>query len=670
MVLLKYKIMKNRKTTEAKKAKTQTDKILELKNITKTFLGGKIIANDNVSIDFKRNEIHALVGENGSGKSTLMNILFGLYKQDKGDIIINGEKVDMYQPGAAKHFKIGMVHQHFHLVGQFSILDNVILGQEKASVDKEEIISMKEKVSFLTKEIKTLVEKEKLQEELKEIEDIFNDKNKEKYYVKKNKNLYRVYEKKKQKLIPGKQDSKIAKLQKEINRRSEFINYHKSTVEAFRKQEKKFASKNKNHKELYQLVKEKVILNRDIEANNLVGPFGILKRDNILNRFIKIQQKYNISLDPFSKVSTLAVGQRQMVEILKVLWEEKDIIVLDEPTATLSVVEIEALLKTIKALQSEGKTIIFISHKLQEVKEIADRVSVLRKGNLIGVHKNDSKLKPADIGKLMVGKTIKLDYPKKHIKGKDILKVSNLSYRTQSGFKAVDDISFTVKEGEIFGLAGIEGNGQEEVIKMLTNLRKPMEGSITYKGKLLTDKKSYKLNGVKRRELMSHSPIDRLKHGVVPQKDLRFNAKISDYDTNFFASKKNKDGVKISKFTDKIINGLKVDGAFNHQVELRNLSGGNQQKFVVGRELYRDHEIFIAGHPTRGLDISAIDNIYKQMIKNSKGKATILYSLEISELVSVCDRMAIMYKGKIVDIIDPKTVSMDEISRMMIGVKS
>ncbi len=663
--------MENRKKTEAKKAKTHTDNILELKNITKTFLGGKIVANDNVSIDFKRNEVHALVGENGSGKSTLMNILFGLYKQDKGEIIINGEKVDMYQAGAAKHFKIGMVHQHFHLVDEFSVLENVILGQERASVNEEEIEQMKKSLSSLNEEIDSLVKDKKLEEVYYELNDLLKDKNKEKYYIKKNKNLHRVYEKKQQKLNPGKQDKKIERYQKEIDRRSEWVAYHSKVVEILRNKESKLASKNKDNKKLFELLKNRLIIERDIEANDLVGRFGILKRNNLLNRFIKIQQKYNISLDPFAKVSTLAVGQRQMVEILKVLWEEKDIIVLDEPTATLSVVEIEALLKTIKSLQEEGKTIIFISHKLQEVKEIANRISVLRKGVLMGVYKNDSKLKPADIGKLMVGKTIKLDYPKRKINGKNTLEVKNITYRTKSGFKALDNISFQVKEGEIFGLAGIEGNGQEEVVKILTDLRKPREGEIFFKGKLLTDKSGYKYNGLQRRNFESHVPIDRLQYGVVPAMDLEFNAKLTDFDTDFLtAGKKKISKVELAKFTDEIIKGMKVDGAFNHQVELRNLSGGNQQKFVVGRELYRKHELFIAGHPTRGLDISAIDNIYRQMIKNSKGKTTILYSLEISELIAVCDRMAIFYKGKIVDIVNPKEVSLEKISRMMIGEAS
>ncbi len=1033
---------KKASTSEKAEVATSTqnenlDLILELKNITKTFLGGKIVANDDVSLSFARNEVHAIVGENGSGKSTLMNIIFGLYKQDKGDIFLNGKKVDMYQSGAAKKYKIGMVHQHFHLVDAFTVLENVILGQEeltKSKKEKKQIKGLKQELKEIKKELRTLYKldsmriehdtdktleisfedqrlglsnsKHDLEDELRQEEeklaklvealksekeihlafkkDKSKAKNPESYdelmsildnvhaaealviakkeevlilkekindlqtdinilekensskkkktslklkesdtnfiagvlklihlrhdaqiEIEKQENIIKELKNERAKLsFSDKHDIKRSEqIQEEITDRKVVIKEEKAALELIENYE--HGAVNADQNRAIELAERQYIVERDLALLDakLTGHFGKIKKEDALKRLKEIQLKYNVHLDPYAKVETLAVGQRQMVEILKVLWEEKDIIVFDEPTATLSVVEIDALMLTIEALKAEGKTIIFISHKLKEVKALADRVSVLRKGVMMGTHDNTDALKPADIGKLMVGKTIELDYPARKIANKPLIKVENLTYKTHTGFRAVDNVSFEIHEGEIFGLAGIEGNGQEEIVKILTDLRKPYRGSISMsretskketkqlmkeraqieadriieeanrkekeltveflerkikantkdeirdaklhaldlrskvvalegekpgKAKLkeiehglkkdillikknehelikelhshkkakelkaeiveihklaklkaksvvaevaarikkkdidervwdvLTDSdKGYHLSGLERRKIQSHVPIDRLKHGVVPMKDLEFNARISDYDTHFFkhatkeekavltdkneikfntilreqqehleefnaaivtieeqitaltAEKQTKEvkaklselnkklndyksdikilesGIKhnesrkkenysklmnpVYRFTEQIIEGMKVDGAFNHQVELRNLSGGNQQKFVVGREMYRDHKIFVAGHPTRGLDISAIDHIYKSMIKNSEGKATLLYSLEINELLAVCDRVAIMYHGKIMDIVNPKEVTLEEVSRMMIG---
>lgn len=810
--------------------KENLDLILELKNITKTFLGGKIVANDDVSLSFIRNEIHAIVGENGSGKSTLMNIIFGLYKQDKGDIFLNGKKVDMFKSGATKKYKIGMVHQHFHLVEAFTVLENVILGQEEITKTKKEKLKIKELKNEL-KEIKAelrrlrKLDSMKIEHKNTGTKDVESDTNfvagvlkilklRHKAYVEieKEENIIKELKTERAKLSEdNKNDSKrIEEINDEILDRKDVIAEEKHAIELVGSYEG--TAQNEDQSKAVELAERQFTAQRELDLIdvNLTGNFGKINIKESLSRLKEIQLKYNIHLDPYAKVENLSVGQRQMVEILKVLWEEKDIIVFDEPTATLSLIEIEALLKTIDALKKEGKTIIFISHKLKEVKSISDRVSVLRKGVMMGTHINDASLKPADIGKLMVGKTIELKYPSRKIEKKPLLRFENISYRTHTGFKAVNDVSFDIYEGEIFGLAGIEGNGQEEIIKVLTNLRKPYKGTIslmrevdkkeakhlmkewaqheseniftlakkqedelqaeflekkikketklkirkakldsldissevialegkkvgkkelkeikkelkktiseilkeehnlikelhTHKAnkernsqikeihkqakidakKVITDtnnriknkdiqteiwdiltdsEKGYHIDGTERRQLQSHVPIDRLKHGVVPMKDLEFNAKITDFDTNFLNKENN-----LKDFTEKIISGMNVDGAFNHQVELRNLSGGNQQKFVVGREMFRDHKVFVAGHPTRGLDISAIDHIYKKMIENSKGKATLLYSLEINELLAVCDRVAVMYHGDIIDIIDPKKVTLEEVSRMMIG---
>ncbi len=838
----KPKAVEDNKTQEVvidavKSTNENLDIILELKNITKTFLGGKIVANDDVSLSFARNEVHAIVGENGSGKSTLMNIIFGLYKQDKGTVLLNKKKVDMYQSGAAKKHKIGMVHQHFHLVDAFTVLENVILGQEELTKHRNErkkIKELKHELREIKAELRTMRKWDSMKIKHKKtgartqetdvnfvaavlkVQKIKHDARVE---IEKEENIIRELKTERARLsIHNKHHvDRMEAINDEILDRKDVIAEEEHALNLSYTYE--HSAQNADQERVVELAERQFIATRELHLLDvhLTGRFGKIKHKEVMSRLREIQIKYNIHLDPYAKVSELSVGKRQMVEILKVLWEDKDIIVFDEPTATLSVVEIEALIKIIQALKEEGKTIIFISHKLKEVKAIADRVSVLRKGVMMGTYENNDKLKPSDIGKLMVGKTIDLKYPARKISDKPLLKFENVSYRTHTGFKAVDDVSFEIHEGEIFGLAGIEGNGQEEILKMLTNLRKLQHGSIsimrevgkkeakhlmkenaliehdrilhqahkdeeklqpkyleslikketkkkiraakmealdlmseviaiegkegkpelrnikkelhktihdikkeehheikvlhshknmkslhkqikdihskakkdakavvtnankrirnkdfqtTLWDRLADHENGYHLNSTERRLIQSHVPIDRLKHGVVPSKDLEFNAKITDFDTKFLS----KDGKhkkvnkhRLSEFTDQIINGMNVDGAFNHQVEIRNLSGGNQQKFVVGREIFRDHKIFVAGHPTRGLDISAIDHIYKTMIENSEGKATLLYSLEINELLAVCDRVAIMYHGKIMDIIDPKKTSLAEVSRMMIG---
>lgn len=747
-------VNKKTETTLKNVAKTQNSKIdyiLELKNITKTFLDGKVVANDDISLSFVRNKIHALVGENGSGKSTLMNILFGLYKQDKGDIFLNGKKVDMYSSKSAKENKIGMVHQHFHLVENFTVLENIILGQESLNLKDEkikefekrknnlEILSSnfsQEKIIWAT----TLVQKnyddrKKIHEKKFKISKIKRISKGEKHninsvteralYLLKYKDSFKV-------------SSYIENLEEElISIENVIVDYHNMVKKM-----------NDNDKKVIKLSEKMFFLKQEKDSFKTTGVFGYIKYNQCIDRFSKISKKYKINLEADANVSTLPVGKRQMVEIMKVLWDEKNLIVFDEPTATLSVVEIKDLMETIKLLKKEGKTIIFISHKLKEVKELADTVSILRKGELIGTHINDSSLKLENISKEMVGKIVNLSYPKRIYSNNPILKVDKLCYITGKGFKSVINVSFEVNEGEIFGLAGIEGNGQEEVLKMISGLRTPSSGKIDFLDFSISRDKIFNMNQNLRRNISSSIPIDRYKHGMVSTKDLLFNASISDYDTNFlsglpreeidtqllldykeiinkyeeenselkitrnimmddqntrdasrnvaknFAKEKNKLKNKYSKllnkkeniiikslknktpktsviknFSEEIIKKFKVEGAYNNSIEIRNLSGGNQQKFVVGREILRYHKLLLAGHPTRGLDIAAIDMIYKKIIANAKGKATILYSLEISELIAVCDRIAIMYKGEIVGIIDPKKTSMGIISNMMIGIK-
>lgn len=711
-----------------------TENVLELKNITKTFLGGKILANNNISLEFKKSEIHSLVGENGSGKSTLMNILFGLYKSDSGSIIIDGKQVNMYHANAASKYKIGMVHQHYHLVDNFSVIDNILIGQENPNEDKEKILELKndylkakenfidyvdfligdqkkklnEIISLEKKIIKVNFKRESLKNKIFYVEkllkrDLSNSK------IKKLENNLLFLKKKLQSVTPN-----------------EYIDQQKFLLTD--KGVKKGVS-------FYRIKESK----KDKYIGSKLTTFSYINKQKALARFKSISEKYSININPKAKINRLSVGERQMVEIMKVLWQSKKIIVFDEPTATLSIKEIAKLMKTIRMLQKQNKTIVFISHKLQEVKEISDRISILRKGEYLGTWVNNSSLNIKTISNKMVGKNIVLKYPKRNVEGENILEVKNLSFSTSSGFRALNDISFFVRKGEIFGLAGIEGNGQEEVLNILAGLLKPSSGVITFNGESWVSHSKENKMKVKpiseRLKDYSHSPIDRNVYGMVPDKSLKFNSILSSFDSaNFsklFIPKKNnsdelkknyyliKDKInklennlkligkndnkdkkiilnelgklksefsKISskikgknfimnlssteEWTTRIINELKVDGAYENNIPIRNLSGGNQQKFVFGREILKPHKLLLAGHPTRGLDVSAIDHIYKKIIENAKNKATVLYSLELNELMAVCDRLAIFYKGKIIDIINPRKYSLERVSRLLVGEKN
>lgn len=737
--------------------------ILELKDITKTFLGGKIIANDSINLSFKKGEIHSLIGENGSGKSTLMNIIFGLYKQDKGDIFVYDKKVDMYLTGAAKHHKIGMVHQHFHLINEFNVLENIILGQEKPKIDADLQLIINQKnteLSAAVKELKSLQEKShysflNLRLMILKEQKLYNLNQqivalKSKILINQQK-LSELNFRKKQGLVV---ESKLNFYNNQLTINEKKLN---DLVEKEKLQATKFTdfkANNKTETSIFLKYLDVKIL-KNIIKSYYVSNHGIINYNSANKRFEFLKQKYGIELDSFLKIKNLSIGKRQMVEILKVLWEDKDLIVFDEPTATLSIVEIEILMKTIHLLKKEGKTIIFISHKLEEVKQLSDRISILKKGLLMGTYINNEQLTAKKIAKEMVGKEINLDYPMRTIAKKPILSVKNLSYKTSSGFEAVRNVNFEVYENEIFGLAGIEGNGQEEIINVIAGLKMPSSGTIKFNDKIL-NKFPEILPVRKRISFISYIPIDRKRHGIIADESLNFNSMITTFETKRFSKlwikkldeKNNKlwlnlkseeselknsikkveskltnlldklsvnEQVVIKKsknfknqalelklikdnlaklklqqdkflaknpgrsllidknlaepWTTKIIKEFQVDGAYNNLLPIKNLSGGNQQKFVVGREMLRNHELLIAGHPTRGLDILAIDHIYKKILTNEKTKATLLYSLEINELIAVCDRIAIIFKGQIIDIINPKTTELTLISKMMIGEK-
>lgn len=508
---------------------------LEMIGISKEFLGGKIIANDDVSIKVIRNEIHALVGENGSGKSTLMSILFGIYKPTKGVIKINDKEILINTPQIAKKIGIGMVHQHYQLVENMSLIENVILGQEE---------------SF---------------------------------------NL------------------------------------------SMQKSEKKF---------------------------------------------VEICKKYNFILDPQSLVMDLSIGQKQKLEIIKVLWNDKEIIVFDEPTAALSTDEVTEFLNILKSFKKNGKTVIFISHKLKEVKEIADRLTILRKGKVIKTLEV-KKVNIDQISKLMIGELIRLKFKKTYnIQKKVGFEVKNLTTVKEEGSQRLKNISFKVRVGEIVGIAGIGDNGQTELLEAINGLRYILDGKIIINEDI--DISNFSIN--KRQKYISHIPEDRHKYGVASRMNLIENSTITNIESKEFSklwitrgNKKNgkswiKDSNKIKFWTNKIIDNMNVEGANDINSPIGNLSGGNQQKFVVGREIDQKYKVLVAGHPTRGLDIKAISNIYKTIISKSENAAVLLSSYELDELLAVCDRILVVFKGEIKKVVDVKKASAQfEIAKAMVG---
>jgi len=641
---------------------SETLNILELKNVKKTFLGGSIIANENVSFNVKTGTIHSIVGENGAGKSTIMSIVFGLYDRDEGEIFYKNEEFNISSPTEANGLGIGMVHQHFKLVDDFTVLENILLGQE-------------------------------------------------------------------------------------------------------------------------------------------FSKYGVLDMKQAKERFTKLSDDLNFKIKYNKKIKFLTVGEKQKVEIMKVMWSHKDLIIFDEPTATLSVNEIKEFMNFINTLKSQGKTMIFISHKLKEVKQVSDFITVMRRGKVI-VSKDAIELTIEQISGLMVGENIKLEFDsERKILDEIYLKLENISYTNKDKIKVLDSVSFFVKRGEVFGIAGIQDNGQTELLEILGGLTIPSEGNIFlnkisdnlfYKTKisqniwLSDDFEEYKNNIIKEMEifveeifynlkkekkmgkifnftfhqyskdtlelshkekseieikknkfliqfsnfpnsvddfksqikknveekmtkfefkkievvisdlwinlvdftirerqgLMNHIPEDRHRYGLVSNWNIASNASFNNLNDEKFAKKrikklgKEEKNVTISRkreieFAKQIVEKHNIQGVVSVNQTASGLSGGNQQKFVVGREIENKHDIIVAGHPTRGLDIKAIKHIYSTLIQEAEQnqKTIILSSLELDELIAACDRVAVIYDGKIQGIINPKNYTYKQIGKLMVGEK-
>lgn len=500
---------------------------IEMLGITKRFPG--IVANDNVTIQLKKGEIHALLGENGAGKSTLMSVLFGLYQAEEGKILKDGKEVKINNPNDANDLGIGMVHQHFKLVECFSVLDNIILGVE------------------------------------------------------------------------------------------------------------------------------------DTKA-------GFLKKEEARRKVLALSEKYNLKVDPDALIENITVGMQQRTEILKMLYRENEILIFDEPTAVLTPQEIEELMQIMKNLAKEGKSILFISHKLNEIMAVADRCSVLRKGKYIGTV-NISETNQEELSSMMVGRHVSFAVEKNEsVLGEVVLDVQNLCVAGRSKVKnSVNNVSFNVRRGEIVCIAGIDGNGQSETVHALSGLIPVKSGKITLLGKDITKAP------VRKRSLagMSHIPEDRHKHGLVLDYTLEENLVLQRYfEPDFtnkagFLRKKN-----IRSYAEKLIEKFDVRSGQGPVTKARSMSGGNQQKAIIAREIDKNPELLIAVQPTRGLDVGAIEYIHKQLvIQRDKGKGVLLVSLELSEVMTVSDRILVMCEGEITGEFKPSEVTVEELGLYMTGAK-
>ncbi|HHV12676.1 MAG TPA: ABC transporter ATP-binding protein [Clostridiales bacterium] len=500
--------------------------IIEMLHITKEFPG--IIANDDITLQLKKGEIHALLGENGAGKSTLMSVLFGLHQAEKGEIKKNGEVVRVSNPKDANNLGIGMVHQHFKLVEIFTVLENIILG---------------------------------------------------------------------------------------------------------------------------------------VEPNKA----GFLQKKEAREKVMELSKQYGLHVDPDAIVEKISVGMQQRVEILKMLYRENDILIFDEPTAVLTPQEIDELMDIMRNFAKEGKSILFITHKLNEIMSVADRCTVLRKGKCIGTVeiKNTTK---EELSRMMVGRDVNFVVEKQEEKlGEVVLQVSNVTVPSKISKKdAVKDISFEVRAGEIVCLAGIEGNGQSELISAITGLEKMSRGKVTLCGKNITKAPIRQ----RTKSGMSHIPEDRHKHGLVLDYSLEDNLVLQRYHQPEFQRGGFIKRPAVRSYAERLIKEYDIRSSQGAITIARGMSGGNQQKAIIAREIDKEHKLLIAVQPTRGLDVGAIEFIHKQLVATrDAGKAVLLMSLELDEIMEVSDRILVMYEGEIVGELNPKEITVQELGLYMSGAK-
>ena len=503
----------------------ENEYVIEMLHITKVFPG--IVANDDITLQLKKGEIHALLGENGAGKSTLMSVLFGLYQPEEGIIKKNGEVVTINSPNDATALHIGMVHQHFKLVDVFTVLDNIILGAE---------------------------------------------------------------------------DTKMGFLQKKAARK----------------------------------------------------------------KVQELSEKYGLYVDLDAKVENITVGMQQRTEILKMLYRDNEILIFDEPTAVLTPQEIDELMAIMKNLVAEGKSILFISHKLNEIMAVANRVTVLRKGKYIGTV-NTKDTNKQELSNMMVGRPVQLEVVKAPAQPKDVvLHVENMCVASKLHKRnAVNNVSFDVRAGEIVCIAGIDGNGQTEFVFGLTGLEPLSGGKIELCGEDIS-KSSVRQRGA----YMSHIPEDRHKHGLVLDFTLEQNMVLQRYQEPDFQRGGFIRFDEVRKYAEGLIEKFDVRSGQGPVTVARSMSGGNQQKAIIARELDRNRPLVVAVQPTRGLDVGAIEYIHSQLVaQRDEGKAILLVSLELDEVLSLSDRILVMYEGEIVGELDPKKTTAQELGLYMAGAK-
>jgi len=500
------------------------DYVIEMLNIVKEFPG--IRANDDVTLQLQRGEIHALLGENGAGKSTLMSILFGLYQPDRGLIKKDGRTVSIDNPNAANSLGIGMVHQHFKLVHNFTVLENIILGVE--------------------------------------------------------------------------------------------------TVQG-----------------------------------------GVLRMDEARKKVIGLSERYHLKVDPDAKIEDITVGMQQRVEILKMLYRDNEVLIFDEPTAVLTPQEIDELMKIMKELSAEGKSILFITHKLNEIKAVADRCTVLRKGRCIGTVDVASTSKE-EMSEMMVGRKVSFAVEKDEARpGEVALEVRNLTVRGATK-PTVNDVSLQVRRGEIVCIAGIDGNGQTELVHALAGLITPEKGQVLLKGEDITKASIRRRNDMG----LSHIPEDRHRHGLVLDYSLEENMILKSYHKSGFQRKGFIAFDKMRSWTDELIRKFDIRSGQGARTMTRSMSGGNQQKAIVAREIAIDPDVLIAVQPTRGLDVGAIEYIHSQLVAvRDAGKAVLLVSLELDEVMNLSDRILVIYEGEIVADVRPEEITVQELGLCMAGSK-
>ena len=501
------------------------DYIIEMLHITKEFPGIK--ANDDITLQLRRGEIHALLGENGAGKSTLMSVLFGLYQPEQGEIRKNGKVVRINDPNDATALNIGMVHQHFKLVDVFTVLDNIILGAETTKM-------------------------------------------------------------------------------------------------------------------------------------------GFLQKKQARKKVEELSKRYGLQVDLDAKVEDITVGMQQRVEILKMLYRDNEILIFDEPTAVLTPQEIEELMQTMRTFTEEGKSILFISHKLNEIMEVSDRVTVLRKGKYVGTVDTCRTSKQA-LSNMMVGRPVQLEVVKDEAKPSDVvLDVRDLCVASHAHKRdAVHNVSFQVRKGEIVCIAGIDGNGQTELIHGLTGLDRVTGGSIRICGEEVSAASIHN-----RSKNMSHIPEDRHKHGLVLDFTLEQNLVLQKYLEPRFQRAGFIRNDAVRAYADELIDRFDIRSGQGAVTVARSMSGGNQQKAIIAREIDRDKALIVAVQPTRGLDVGAIEYIHGQLVaERDRGKAILLVSLELDEVMSLSDRVLVMYEGEIVGEFDPKQVTVQELGLYMAGAK-